>query len=204
MTVPSGVSRPGTWCTYAEHVAFPDEVLTAEEEVVLHLHPHAKAAVRPVLVLVVALALVIMAWVMLPANTGGLIGVCLVGALALFFGLTRGVWPLLVWRTTHYVITDERILLQDGVVARERRDLPLNRINDHVARQSLLDRLFGSGTLTVDSIGDRAAVLSSVPRVHEVQTMLYELIETDRELRPDDEEIEEEPDPQARARLRRR
>jgi uncharacterized membrane protein YdbT with pleckstrin-like domain len=185
-------------------VAFPDEVLTAEEEVVLHLHPHAKAAVRPIVVLVVALALVIMAWVMLPANAGGLIGVGLVGAIALFFGLTRGVWPLLVWRTTHYVITDERILLQDGVIARERRDLPLNRVNDHVARQSLLDRLFGSGTLTVDSIGDRAAVLTSVPRVHEVQTTLYELIETDRELHADDEEIEEEPDPQARARLRRR
>ena len=38
--------------------------------------------------------------------------------------------------TTHYVFTDERILLQDGVFARERRDLPLDRVNDHVDRAS--------------------------------------------------------------------
>ncbi|WP_067508448.1 PH domain-containing protein [Actinoplanes sp. TFC3] len=172
-------------------MAFPDEVLTEQEQVVLHLHPHAKAAVRPVLVLLLTIALVIMVWVMLPPTTGGLIGVCGIGAFSLFFAVTRGVWPLLVWRSTHYVFTDERILLQDGVVARERRDLPLNRINDHITNQSLLDRLLGCGTLTVDSIGERAAVLASVPHVQVVQTKLYELIETDRELRPDDEEEDE-------------
>ncbi|GAA3903063.1 PH domain-containing protein [Actinoplanes auranticolor] len=183
-------------------MAFPDEVLTDEEEVVLHLHPHARAAVRPVLVLLVALAAVLGVWIMLPPTTGGLIGVCLVGAVALFLALTRGVWPLLVWRGTHYVFTDERILLQDGVIARERRDLPLNRVNDHVMSQSLLDRVLGSGTLRIDSIGDQSAVLVAVPHVQQVQTLLYQLIETDRELRGDDED-DEEPEP-VRGRARRR
>ena len=140
---------------------------------------------------------------MLPTNDGGRIGVIVVGALSAFFALTRGVRPLLVWRCTHYVITDERILLQDGVIARERRDLPLARINDHVMSQTLLDRIFGCGTLRVDSIGDQAAVLSSVPRVQQVQTMLYELIEADRERHPDDEdEIEEEEEPEVPAQRR--
>jgi uncharacterized membrane protein YdbT with pleckstrin-like domain len=185
-------------------VAFPDEVLTAEEEVVLHLHPHAKAAVRPILVLLVALAAVIVVWVMLPPTTGGLIGVLAVAAVAIFMGSTRGVWPLLVWRATHYVFTDERILLQDGVIARERRDLPLNRVNDHVMSQSLVERLLGCGTLRIDSIGDQVAVLASVPRVQQVQTLLYQLIETDRERYGDDEDgDEEEPEP-APTRSRRR
>jgi uncharacterized membrane protein YdbT with pleckstrin-like domain len=177
-------------------VAFPDDVLTEEEDVVLHLHPHWRAAIWPVLVLLVALAALITVWVMLPSNDGGHIGVAVVGAICLFVGVTRGVWPLIVWRCDHYVFTSERILLQDGVVARERRDLPLNRINDHVTSQSLLDRMFGCGTLRVTSIGDEAVVLAAVPRVQEVQTTLYELIETDRELRPDDEddELEEEPE----------
>ncbi len=186
---------------------FPDDVLTEEEDVVLHLHPHAKAAVRPVLVLVLALAAFIMSWVMLPMNDGGRIGVVVVGAVAGFFAVTRGVWPLLVWRCTHYVITDERILLQDGVIARERRDLPLARVNDHAMSQSLLDRVFGCGTLTVDSIGDQAAVLASVPHVQQVQTTLYELIEADRDRHADDEDDEdfEEPEiPQPRGLLRRR
>jgi uncharacterized membrane protein YdbT with pleckstrin-like domain len=190
-------------CTYAERVAFPDEVLTDEEEVVLHLHPHARAAVRPILVLLVALAAVLLVWIMLPPTTGGLIGVSLVGAVALFMAVTRGVWPLLVWRGTHYVFTDERILLQDGVIARERRDLPLNRVNDHVMSQSLVDRMLGSGTLRIDSIGDQSAVLAAVPRVQHVQTLLYQLIETDRELRGDGDEEDEEPAP-APVRGRRR
>ncbi|WP_041832905.1 PH domain-containing protein [Actinoplanes sp. N902-109] len=173
-------------------MGFPGEVLTEQEEVVLHLHPHAKAAVRPVLVLLFTLALMIMVWVMLPPTTGGLIGVCLVGAFSLFYAVKSGIWPLLVWRGTHYVFTDERILLQDGVVARERRDLPLNRINDHLTSQSLLDRLLGCGTLTIDSIGEQSAVLVSVPHVQRVQTTLYELIETDRELRPEDDEEDDE------------
>lgn len=189
-------------------MAFPDEVLTAEEEVVLHLHPHAKAAVRPIAVLLAGLAAVLTVWIMLPPTTGGLIGVLVVGSVAVFMGVTRGVWPLLVWRTTHYVFTDERILLQDGVVARERRDLPLNRVNDHLMSQSLLERLLGCGTLTIDSIGDQAAVLVAVPRVQHVQTLLYELIETDRELRGDEDDEDdldggEEPEP-APVRGRRR
>ena len=184
-------------------MAFPDDVLTEEEEVVLHLHPHAKAAVPPILVLLLALAATIVTWVMLPTNDGGRIGVIVVGALSAFFALTRGVRPLLVWRCTHYVITDERILLQDGVVARERRDLPLARINDHVTSQTLVDRIFGCGTLRVDSIGDQAAVLVSVPRVQQVQTMLYELIEADRERHPAaEDEIEEDEEPEVPAQRR--
>jgi uncharacterized membrane protein YdbT with pleckstrin-like domain len=177
MTVAKAVSRPGMCCTYAEPVAFPDDVLADEEEVVLHLHPHAKAAIRPLLVLGFGLAAVIVAWVMLPANRGGLIGVCVVAAIAVFLGIKSGVRPLLIWRCTHYVITDDRILLQDGVIARERRDLPLYRINDHAMSQTLLERLWRCGTLTIDSIGDKAAVLASVPHVQDVQTLLYELID---------------------------
>ena len=175
---------------------FPDEVLTDKEDVVLHLHPHAKAVVRPALVIVLALAATIVAWVMLPTNDGGRIGVAVVGTIGLFFALTRGVWPLLVWRCTHYVFTDERILLQHGVLTRERRDLPLNRVNDHVASQSLVDRVFGCGTLRIDSVGQQAAEMRAVPHVQQVQTTLYKLIEADRELRGDDEDVDVEEEPE--------
>jgi uncharacterized membrane protein YdbT with pleckstrin-like domain len=170
-------------------VPFPDDGLTDQEEVVLHLHPHAKAAVGPILALVLSLAAVIVTWVMLPTNDGGLIGVLVVAAIALYLGIRYGVRPLLIWRSTHYVFTDERILLQDGVIARERRDLPLARVNDHAMSQTLFERLFGCGTLTVDSIGDQVAVLRSVPHVQHVQTLLYELIEAAPEI--DDDEPDE-------------
>jgi len=129
-------------------------------------------------VTILALGAVIMAWVMLPRDRGGWIGFWLVAAISTFLVVTRAVWPVLVWRATHYVLTDERLLLQHGVLARDRRDLPLNRVNNHAMRQSVLDRLLGAGTLTVDSAGEQEpAVLHDVPGVTRVQTTLYELIE---------------------------
>jgi len=169
-------------------VAFPDDVLTAEENLVFHLRPHWKAAVLPGLVLAFLLAALLVAWVMLPTTTGGRIGVWLVAAIAVVAGGRRGVWPLLVWRCSHVVVTDERILMQHGVLSRDRRDLPLARVNDHAMSQSLLGRLLGYGRLTIDSIGDQAAVLDSVPHVQYVQTTLYELIEGVPEPVDDEEE----------------
>jgi membrane protein YdbS with pleckstrin-like domain len=181
-------------------VAFPEEVLADTEEVVLHLRPHWKTVLRPVLLVLLAVVVTTVAWVMLPTDRGGRIGFVVVALIMLYQATRYGLRPLVIWRCTHYVLTDERILLQDGVVARERRDLPLNRINDHALNQSLLDRMFGCGMLTVDSIGDQVAVLVAVPRAQQVQTLLYELIEQDRLNHPDDEDDEEEPDLPAQRR----
>jgi len=181
-------------------VAFPDDVLADEEELVLHLRPHWRTAIGPVLLLLVTLGATIVAWVMLPQNSGGRLGFAVVAVIMLYHATRYGIRPLVAWRCTHYVVTDERILLQDGVIARERRDLPLNRVNDHVLSQSPADRLFGSGTLVIDSIGDQAAVLARVPQAQFVQTTLYELIEQDRLLHPDDDEEDDEPEVPAQRR----
>jgi hypothetical protein len=69
--------------------------------------------------------------------------------------------------------------------------------------QSPLERLLGCGTLTVDSIGDRVAVLAAVPHVQHVQSVLYELIDADRVLHADDEEDEQQEPDRRGFRLRR-
>jgi Bacterial PH domain len=69
--------------------------------------------------------------------------------------------------------------------------------------QSPLDRLLGCGTLTIDSIGDRQAVLDSVPHVQQVQTTLYELIDADRALYAD-EDAEDDDEPEVPAQPDRR
>ena len=158
---------------------FPDDVLAEDEQVVLHLRPHWRAAVRPAVVTVLMTAALITAWVMLPRDRGGWIAFWVLAAVCLTIMATKALWPVLVWRCTHYVLTDERLLLQKGVLTRDRRDLPLARIVNHAMGQRIVDRLFGAGTLTIDSIGDRdPAVLHDVPHVVRVQTTLYELIES--------------------------
>ncbi|MBO4206494.1 PH domain-containing protein [Micromonospora echinofusca] len=159
-------------------MAFPEDVLTEDEQVVLHLHPHWKALVGPGLVLVLAVAAVVAGFVLLPDSGGGSIGLYVISALALALVLWLALRPFLVWRTTHYLFTNERVLLQHGVVSRDRRDVPLARINDYSMNQRFLERIFGCGTLTIESAGERGpAVLTDVPGISQVQTRLYELVE---------------------------
>ncbi len=163
-------------------MAFPEDVLTKDERVVLHLHPHWKAMIGPALVLVLAIAAAVAGWVLLPDGTGGKIGLYAIGAVALVLVLWLALWPYIVWRTTHYVFTNERVLLQVGVFSLNRRDIPLNRVNDHSMSQHFIERLLGCGTLTIESAGERGqTVLTDIPHVERVQTTLYELVETDHD-----------------------
>jgi len=131
-----------------------------------------------VLVLVVAVAAVVAGFVFLPSDGLGAIARYVVVALALVAVLVFSAWPYLVWRTTHYLFTNERVLLQKGVFSRDRRDIPLSRVNDHSMSQRFIERLFGCGTLTIESAGERGqSVLVDVPNVEKIQTTLYELVE---------------------------
>ncbi|MBF9130586.1 PH domain-containing protein [Plantactinospora sp. S1510] len=163
-------------------MAFPEDVLTQDEHVVSHLHPHWKALIRPVVVLVLAIAAVVAGLVLLPSTGAGTIGGWVIAAIALVLVVVFSVWPYLVWRTTHYLFTNERVLLQHGVFSRDRRDIPLGRINDHSMNQRFLERLLGCGTLTIESAGERGqSVLVDIPDVEKVQTTLYELVDANHD-----------------------
>jgi uncharacterized membrane protein YdbT with pleckstrin-like domain len=157
-------------------------VLTKDEHVEIHLHPHWKAMVRPVLVGAVLIAAVIVAWIFLPTAGWSTPVLLAVGAIALVLFCVFTVWPWLKWRTTHYVFTNERVIMRHGVFSREGRDIPLNRINDVSFQHSFFERLLGCGTLTIESAGERGqVVLSELPRVEKIQSQLYELVEADHE-----------------------
>jgi uncharacterized membrane protein YdbT with pleckstrin-like domain len=159
-------------------VAFPEDVLTSEERVVLHVHPHWKTLARPVLLGVVVVAAAVVALIFVPSGIGQLI----IGAAALVVLVWLLLRPILVRQTTHYVFTDQRILLQLGIFNRDRRDIPLSRVNDHSMNQHFLERLLGTGTLVIESAGERGQqVLHDIPHVEKVQTLLYELVEADHD-----------------------
>jgi uncharacterized membrane protein YdbT with pleckstrin-like domain len=169
-------------------VGFPDDSLTADEHVVLHLHPHWKAMITPTFWTVVAVAGVIAAAILLPAGSGANVALVVIGAGALVLFLWLALWPFVVWRSTHFVFTNERVLLREGVFNRQQRDIPLARVNDVSSSQSLLDRLLGCGKLTVESAGERGqSVLTEIPRVVQVQKVVYELVEADHERRTVDD-----------------
>jgi uncharacterized membrane protein YdbT with pleckstrin-like domain len=86
--------------------------------------------------------------------------------------------PWIRWRTTHYVFTNERVIMRTGVFSRQGRDIPLNRVNDVSFQHNFFERLLGCGTLTIESAGERGqVVLVDIPRVEKVQSQLYDLVE---------------------------
>lgn len=53
--------------------------------------------------------------------------------------------------STQYVITNERLRIISGLLGRDKRDIELVRIQDIDQRQTLRDRLFSIGDITVNS-----------------------------------------------------
>jgi uncharacterized membrane protein YdbT with pleckstrin-like domain len=101
--------------------------------------------------------------------------VLIVAALLLIWFAIR---PLLVWLATRYCITNRRILVRNGVLSRAGRDIPLTRVNDVSFQRTIIERMFGSGTLTIESAGERGQiVLTDVPKVEVVQRDIYRLVE---------------------------
>lgn len=169
-------------------MGFPDDSLTADEHVVLHLHPHWKAMIAPAFWTIVAAGGIIAASVLLPAGTASNVALILIGGVAVVLFLWLALWPFIVWRSTHFVFTNERVLLREGVFNRQQRDIPLTRVNDVSSNQNLLDRVLGCGRLTVESAGERGqSILNDIPRVVQVQKVVYELVEADHQRRTVDD-----------------
>ena len=144
--------------------------------------------IAPAFWTVVAAAAVIAGSIFLPSASAGNVLLVVIGAAALALFLWLAFWPFVVWRSTHFVFTNERVLLREGVFNRQQRDIPLTRVNDVSSSQSLLDRLLGCGKLTVESAGERGqSVLEEIPRVVQVQKVVYELVEADHDRRTIDD-----------------
>jgi uncharacterized membrane protein YdbT with pleckstrin-like domain len=166
-------------------VAFPDDSLTDGEHVVLHLHPHWKAMVIPAFWTIVFAAAVVFAAIKIPTGPGhetGTVFLISIGAVALGLFLWLAFAPFVVWRSTHFVFTNQKVLLREGVFKRIQHDIALNRVSDVKFSQNLFERLLGCGTLTVESAGEGGqSALPDIPKVVKVQKVVHELVKHDHD-----------------------
>jgi uncharacterized membrane protein YdbT with pleckstrin-like domain len=169
-------------------VAFPDESLSAGEQVKLHLHPHWIVMAVPVFWTVVAAGAVIAGSVLLPTGTGN-VALVAIGAVAFIIFVWLAFAPFVRWRSTHYVFTNKQVLFRHGVFSREERGIPLNKVNDVRSHQNLFERMLGCGTLTIESAGERGqSELDDIPNVTKVMNTLKELQEQDEDKHTLDED----------------
>jgi uncharacterized membrane protein YdbT with pleckstrin-like domain len=154
-----------------------DASLVEGEQLVLKLHPHWKTLLRPLLVLALVVLAALAALILLPLQAHGATIRLAIGAAALLAAIAWFLVPLLRWRSTSYELTTRRLRLRDGVLTRVGRDFPLSRISDVSFSQGLTDRIIGCGRLIVESPGEHGQlVLTEIPRVKEVQALLFQLV----------------------------
>jgi uncharacterized membrane protein YdbT with pleckstrin-like domain len=132
---------------------YPKKLLNPNETVALDLHPHWWYFAEPAAALaasIVAGGLVLglldagntrkyLAWAAL-----ALVVVCALWLLKRYFG----------WLTTNFVITSDRIIFREGVLAKQGIEIPLERVNNVNFGQSAFERIIGAGDLLIESGGE--------------------------------------------------
>jgi uncharacterized membrane protein YdbT with pleckstrin-like domain len=158
-------------------VGYPDNVLAADERVVLHRHPHWKRLIGPILVLLLATALAAFGAAVVNNTDWGAgaknVVMAVIGVVWLVVAGWLVLWPFLNWRTTHFVITDRRVMFRHGLLTRQGIDIPLARINSVEFRHGLIDRMLRTGTLIIESASQDPLEFHDIPRVEQVHSLLY-------------------------------
>jgi uncharacterized membrane protein YdbT with pleckstrin-like domain len=155
-------------------VGFPGRLLNDGEHVVITTRSHGKTLTGPVVALLVTAFLGTFGVVRVGRELTGPARAAAVGAVLLLATLLltrRVLLPFLGWQTTTYTFTNRRFVARSGILAREGRTVPLDRIAGLDVEMGLLDRLLGCGTLVISDAGDDGRIeLHDIPRVEEVQT----------------------------------
>ena len=84
--------------------------------------------------------------------------------------------PWLQWYMRTFTVTTKRIITRSGIISRVGHDLPLTRISDIQLDKDVTDRLFGCGTLALQTSADDPLLLHDVPHVEMVQVEISNLI----------------------------
>lgn len=160
-------------------MAYPDQLLSRGERVVLHRHPHWKVLVLPALFFVViigggfALAGALHNWQNTGARNVAWIALAVLGVflLVLLTGL-----PVLRWRTEHFVISNYHVFFRTGIVSHRQHQIPLANVQNIETDVSLWGRLLGYGSLIVESAADQPLEFENVASIGKVQATLNQLI----------------------------
>jgi uncharacterized membrane protein YdbT with pleckstrin-like domain len=162
-------------------MAYPDDLLSRGERVVLHKHPSAKALILPVVALVLVVGLAFLAAGLLRNWDQHVIAWWVIAVLAVVLIVLFCVVPFVRWRTEHFVITNHHIFFRTGILRRREHRIPLVHIQNMRTDVSFLGRLLGFGDLYVESAADQPLRFDNVASLPTVQVTLNQLIMDDRE-----------------------
>jgi uncharacterized membrane protein YdbT with pleckstrin-like domain len=135
------------------------------EELVIRVHRHWMLVARSLLAPAALLAVVVFGLDLLLGRSlpGDVKAVATLLAMAV-----AGLWLIVAWfqwASESFTLTDQRVLLDKGILSRSSKVIPLDRIQDVATVQTLLGRLLHYGRVEIDAAGAAGAeVLDDIPR----------------------------------------
>ncbi|HEX6656449.1 MAG TPA: PH domain-containing protein [Ilumatobacter sp.] len=131
---------------------YPKKLLNDTETVALDLHPHwwffAKSGASMLVSILVGVASMI--W--LDGDLQKVVNWIAIAGIVISAVLL--VSRYIQWFTTNFVITSDRIIFRTGVFAKHGIEIPLERVNNVIFHQSVIERILGAGDLLIESGGE--------------------------------------------------
>lgn len=90
------------------------------------------------------------------------------------------VLPFVIWLSRTYTITTRRVIVREGLGSRRRRELSHTRGYSISVRRGLLQRIWGTGTITLSNGVDAPLRLLNVPSVNLVHETLADQVEVNQ------------------------
>ncbi len=160
---------------------YPRKLLNDDETVAVDLHPHWFHFAEPVAALVGSIVLGII-WMFFDSDSWYRTAL---GWIAIVLIIGTAIWTItryISWMSSHFVVTNQRIIWKSGWIRRHGIDIPLDRVNNVVISQRILERMLGAGDLLIESAGESGQQkFHDINHPERVQNQIYAQIQLEKQ-----------------------
>lgn len=153
------------------------------EHVLIETRPHWRGLVRPSLVAIIGAGIAGLAGgfaeLQAPGGDAGEAFPLIVAVISVLYALLVlrfTVLPWMRWRSQIFLVTDQRLVGRSGILSKNRFEMPLGRVGAVQYRHTVSDRVFGTGTLIVETATGDYFEFPNLPSVSAVHEVLYQLV----------------------------
>lgn len=97
----------------------------------------------------------------------------------LAFSLLWMIFKYIQWSVTHFILTTNRLVIKTGIITSHTQDISLDRLINIEVKRSLIQRIFGSGHLSIDTGVDGSRIdFSYLANPSKIQRLIWSQVES--------------------------
>jgi uncharacterized membrane protein YdbT with pleckstrin-like domain len=157
---------------------YPQKNLNENETIALDMHPHWWYFAEPAIVLVVAIVVGLVVAFETEDGSNWRKSFGWVAILALVAAALWLIGRYMKWISTNFVITSQRLIFRQGIIAKTGIEIPLERVNNVNFSQGIIERMLGAGDLLIESGGeDGQQRFTDIRHPDQVQNLIHSQME---------------------------